>query len=284
MKKTLSKAASTLISLPIHFYRHAISPLFPASCRYTPTCSRYALEALRIHGPVKGLWLAMKRIGRCNPWGGFGYDPVPPRGKITDKIIKDFKDIHHHLSNFAEPADNDRIVNLNYYERVPQAGYYSIGVHPWSTENMSADEAYAAIEKVRSQAAHKNVAAIGECGLDRLKGGDKEIQEYIFRAHIDISETTEKPLIIHSVKSTEDIIRIKKELKPEQLWIIHGFRGKKEAAQQLLGQGIALSFGEHFNEEAVRVVPDAMLFSETDESKLTIDEIRRKIDETRACQ
>ncbi len=137
MKKILSIAGSTLISLPIHFYRHAISPMFPATCRYSPTCSQYALEAIKIHGPIKGLWLAAKRIGRCNPWGSFGYDPVPPRGKFIEKNIKDFKDIHHHLSNFTEPAESDRIVNLDYYERVPEGGYYSIGIHPWSTDGMT---------------------------------------------------------------------------------------------------------------------------------------------------
>lgn len=284
MKKILSIAGSTLISLPIHFYRHAISPMFPPTCRYSPTCSQYALEAIKIHGPIKGLWLAAKRIGRCNPWGSFGYDPVPPRGKFIEKNIKDFKDIHHHLSNFTEPAESDRIVNLDYYERVPEGGYYSIGIHPWSTDGMSRKEADDAIEKVRSQASLANVTAIGECGLDRLKGGDRNIQEYIFREHIDISEKTGKTLIIHSVKSHEDIIRIKKELNPEQLWIIHGFRGKKESALQLLNQGIALSFGEYFNEDTVRSVPAEMLFTESDESKLGIDIIRQNILNARTCQ
>ena len=59
------------------FYRHCISPLTPAACRYTPTCSQYAVEAIKKYGPFKGGWLALKRILRCNPWGGSGYDPVP---------------------------------------------------------------------------------------------------------------------------------------------------------------------------------------------------------------
>lgn len=63
----------------IRFYQKFISPLLPSSCRYTPTCSHYAVEALQIHGLLKGGWLAIKRIAGCNPWGGSGYDPVPPK-------------------------------------------------------------------------------------------------------------------------------------------------------------------------------------------------------------
>lgn len=61
----------------IWVYRNMISPLTPASCRYTPTCSQYAVDAVNKYGPFKGGWLALKRIGRCHPWGGGGYDPVP---------------------------------------------------------------------------------------------------------------------------------------------------------------------------------------------------------------
>ena len=68
-----------ILLTPIYIYRYVISPIVPASCRYTPTCSQYAVEALKIHGPFKGFLLASWRILRCNPWGGHGYDPVPPR-------------------------------------------------------------------------------------------------------------------------------------------------------------------------------------------------------------
>ena len=73
----LSRTMVWILCLPILFYRTCISPFTPPSCRFTPTCSAYALEALRKHGALKGLWLAAKRILRCNPWGGSGYDPVP---------------------------------------------------------------------------------------------------------------------------------------------------------------------------------------------------------------
>lgn len=71
------KAATYLLLIPIRFYQYCISPLKPATCRYVPTCSQYAIEAIRKHGPFKGLWLALKRLLRCHPWGGSGYDPVP---------------------------------------------------------------------------------------------------------------------------------------------------------------------------------------------------------------
>lgn len=66
-----------LLIQPIRFYQRYISPLKPPTCRFTPTCSTYAIQAIRKHGPFKGLALAVWRILRCNPWGGSGYDPVP---------------------------------------------------------------------------------------------------------------------------------------------------------------------------------------------------------------
>lgn len=73
----VSKMLVWLLVMPIRFYQRYVSPHTPPACRFTPTCSQYAVEALRKHGPIKGLWLAVWRILRCNPWGGSGYDPVP---------------------------------------------------------------------------------------------------------------------------------------------------------------------------------------------------------------
>jgi putative membrane protein insertion efficiency factor len=75
--KYIIKALEYLLLLPIYFYRNCISPLTPPSCRFTPTCSQYAVEAIKKHGPFRGLYLAIRRILRCHPWGGHGYDPVP---------------------------------------------------------------------------------------------------------------------------------------------------------------------------------------------------------------
>ena len=77
----MAELFAALLSAPIRAYRALISPLMPHVCRFTPSCSVYALEALKIHGPVKGLWLALRRLARCHPitWlgGSSGFDPVP---------------------------------------------------------------------------------------------------------------------------------------------------------------------------------------------------------------
>jgi putative membrane protein insertion efficiency factor len=73
----MKRIVTEIFCLPIRFYQKFISPLFPSCCRFYPTCSNYALEALKKYGPVKGGWLSIKRILRCNPYNIGGYDPVP---------------------------------------------------------------------------------------------------------------------------------------------------------------------------------------------------------------
>ena len=77
LKETAKKVLIFPAVVLIKFYQIRISPFTPPSCRFTPTCSQYALEAFRKHGPFKGLYLTVRRLLRCHPWGGSGYDPVP---------------------------------------------------------------------------------------------------------------------------------------------------------------------------------------------------------------
>jgi len=81
LRAWLRRFAVALLSAPVYLYRYTLSPLLPPSCRFTPSCSVYALEALRVHGPVRGSWLALKRLSRCHPiaflGGRSGHDPVP---------------------------------------------------------------------------------------------------------------------------------------------------------------------------------------------------------------
>ncbi len=81
LTKTILRYVKEILVVPfiitIKLYQWIISPWLGPKCRYTPTCSQYGIEALKKYGPVKGLWLTIKRVSRCHPWGGHGHDPVP---------------------------------------------------------------------------------------------------------------------------------------------------------------------------------------------------------------
>lgn len=83
VKAALRRLFSAILIAPIRAYQLFLSPFLPPSCRFTPTCSHYGIEAIRVHGPIKGSWLTIRRLARCHPirWlgGSSGYDPVPPR-------------------------------------------------------------------------------------------------------------------------------------------------------------------------------------------------------------
>jgi len=87
---TIYRFILKLLSYPIlglvYFYKYAISPLTPASCRHVPTCSTYMIEAIKIHGPFVGTALGLRRISKCHPWGTHGYDPVPEKGALKFRI------------------------------------------------------------------------------------------------------------------------------------------------------------------------------------------------------
>lgn len=80
---------SILLRVLIRAYQWLIAPVLGANCRFAPSCSEYAHEALGIHGPIRGSWLALCRILRCHPWGGAGYDPVPPRSSLARSAAGD---------------------------------------------------------------------------------------------------------------------------------------------------------------------------------------------------
>lgn len=152
--------------------------------------------------------------------------------------------------------------------------HYSVGIHPWYLTEKNAEEQYAWLEEV----VHRpGVVAIGECGLDKLRGAPLSLQQEAFKRCVVLAEQVSLPLIIHAVKCTQELICLKKELRPTLPWIIHGFRGRKEVAQEYLKHGFYLSFGEHYREEALRIVPFHRLFLETDESLLPIEAIYRKV-------
>ena len=155
--------------------------------------------------------------------------------------------------------------------------HFSAGIHPWYLTQSNADEQwYWLLSKVKKE----GLVAIGECGLDKLKGASLAVQLPVFKRCVALAEECSLPLIIHAVKCTEELIQIKKEMKPRMPWIIHGFRGRREVASVYLKHGFYLSFGEYFQEDALRSVPLDRIFLETDESSLSIDEIYQRVAET----
>jgi putative membrane protein insertion efficiency factor len=81
-----------LLIAPIRVYQRAISPLLPPACRYTPTCSEYAVQSIETLGARRGTWLALRRLARCHPWGGSGYDPVPTNERNADAATRPVKE------------------------------------------------------------------------------------------------------------------------------------------------------------------------------------------------
>ena len=130
-------------------------------------------------------------------------------------------DFHTHNLN----ANKDSIINISITDadRIKNGYKYSIGIHPWDSESVSAEE----LHKLSEIATNDNVILIGEAGLDKLKGANQLEQEELFRNQIKLSEDLSKPLLIHCVKAYQELIAIKKELKPKQPWIIHGYRGNE---------------------------------------------------------
>lgn len=169
------------------------------------------------------------------------------------------------------------IINATIGSELQSNRLYSIGVHPWDSYKYSDITAYTITE----YASKDNIVAIGETGIDLLKGGDFELQRNLFIKHIEASETLHKPIILHVVKAWQHIIALQKELNPTQAWIAHGFRGKPELAMELIKHGIYISLGEKYNHDTAKAIPSDFLLVETDESNFTIKEIIDIIAETR---
>ena len=165
---------------------------------------------------------------------------------------------------------------------------FSTGIHPWQTQTLSETETQTALAHLQRVASLPQVAAIGETGLDRLRGGDDACQELMLRRHIELSESLGKPLVLHIVKSADRLLAIRKELSATltQPWIWHGFRGKPRLADQFMStatprSAAMISLGERFNPDTAKYLPINVLLAETDESHLTATEIIRLIAEAR---
>ena len=190
--------------------------------------------------------------------------------------------IHTHTSS---ESSSPAIRNLTFDEAEDlftsdSKGLVSVGFHPWHADEFTNER----MDKLIRWTKDKRLVAIGECGMDKNSKVSMDIQLQVFEQQVLLSEKTQKPVIIHCVGSFNELLDLKKRLKPKQRWIIHGFRGKPELAHQVLKAGCALAFGKYFNIESVRLTPIESLFIETDESEIPITRIYLQISAIKACK
>ena len=140
---------------------------------------------------------------------------------------------------------------------------YSAGVHPWWTEDT--ESALQMLKSLPRLLSHPQVVAVGECGLDAMRGARMEVQEEILLQQLLLSEQMHLPVTLHVVKAFDRLLRINKRFAHKETWTIHGFRGKPALARQLLAAGFDLSFGRKRNEESYQLTPPDRRREETDE-------------------
>lgn len=187
-----------------------------------------------------------------------------------------FINIHgHKVASLKNEVAINNIIPGEYYN-IQTGQCYSVGLHPWYIEEGTIIES---IDQIKLEAKKKEVIAIGETGLDKIIETPYELQVEVFEKHIQISELVQKPLIIHCVKSFNELILLKKKYKPRLPWIVHGYNSKVEVAAMLLKQNIFLSFGKGIMyplsnaAQVLSQIPYSSFFLETDDSEYTIKEI-----------
>lgn len=156
--------------------------------------------------------------------------------------------------------------------------YLSVGIHPW---HLTEQNAVDSLKSLRQALQDDRVVALGESGLDRLRGCPPDVQMAVFRQEVALAEEYRLPMIVHCVRAFNELLRLKKELHPARPWIVHGFRGKESLAVELVRHGCYVSFGAKFQVGAVCAVPLDRLFIETDEAGESIDDICLRIAQAR---
>ncbi len=192
-------------------------------------------------------------------------------------IFKDkYIDIHSHQENSLD----DRVAILNVYPDklvdFQSEGLYSIGLHPWFIPEKGVGKL---LDIVAGLSKKEEIVAIGECGLDKLSNTPFDVQEFVFERHIEIAEKVQKPLIIHCVKSFNELVQFKINSGSSVDWIVHGFNSNLQVADMLLRHELYLSFGKALlnpDSNASKVIPqieDELYLLETDDSNIKIDEV-----------
>ena len=187
-----------------------------------------------------------------------------------------FIDIHTHSVKTDDKLI--QIANLDLNQPCPEQGYYSYGIHPWALDNtdFQMEEAFVLLEE---RLKSPNVLALGEAGLDKIHKATFEQQNKLFERQIELSEALQKPMILHDVRSHNEIIVLRKKHKAQQSWIVHGFSGTEQDIEQLIGQGIYLSVGESLLHperkiyKSFKFIGLDYLFLETDMAEIGVEKV-----------
>jgi len=193
----------------------------------------------------------------------------------------DYIDIHTHD---AKPAEGIFIIEtlMAHEKRTPDdipEQACTFGIHPWYLNDKNYDQLLISVKAVTG---FPNLFAIGEAGFDKLRGPSPELQRRAFEEQIIISEEINKPVVIHCVRAWDELLPGHKKLKPKMPWLVHGFRGSKELAAQLLSKGIYLSFWFDFimrpeSAGLLKSLPTGRIFLETDGADADIKAIYGKV-------
>ncbi len=182
-----------------------------------------------------------------------------------------FVNIHTHTATDEEKVVS--IVNLDLNQACLEQGFFSYGIHPWALESVDF-QMETELQHLGEKLQTPKVLALGEAGLDKMHKNSFERQIAIFERQIELSEALQKPMILHDVRSHNEIIALRKKHKAKQPWIVHGFNGTEQDIRQLVGQGIYLSVGESLLyldrkiSKSFKFIDLDYLFLETDMAKI----------------
>ena len=191
-------------------------------------------------------------------------------------LVSSFIDIHTHTVH--TDSNLIQIVNLNLNQPCPEQGFFSYGIHPWEADKADF-QMETALQSLEEKVKLPNVVALGEAGLDKMHKATFERQIELFERQIELSETMQKPMILHDVRSHNEIIALRKKHKAVQPWIVHGFSGTEQDIKQLIGQGIFLSVGESLLHperkihKSFKFIDLDYLFLETDMAEIGVEKV-----------
>ena len=191
-------------------------------------------------------------------------------------LVSSFIDIHTHTVH--TDSNLIQIVNLNLNQPCPEQGFFSYGIHPWEADKADF-QMETALQSLEEKVKLPNVVALGEAGLDKMHKASFKQQIELFERQIELSEALQKPMILHDVRSHNEIIALRKKHKAQQPWIVHGFSGTEQDIKQLIGQGICLSIGESLLHPERKIhkffkfIDLDFLFLETDMAEIGVEKV-----------